>query len=641
MLHILSTFFQVSAGADGLIQLSDHLLWNGGDQYEFTTNSSGSVEICGPAYDTSQTTNESLLVDQIELRVNHLIELLKDGASQADVASVFVHVMQKWLLGATSEQDDPIIRPATYLTVDPKQQLMYAKITQEMLFRNRDDIAAHPNSIFAIIQQVLLLFINDERAREKTRKKPSQFSVTSMSSIVKSKAAHDIPSPDQEDPIELVSISLSLLNTLLSSMHGRLEESTVSVLGALQKSISTIAQHRAHPESLIILATSSSNLISTILSLPASSSLNTQTLSPHASALATQATALKNLSSPLSPIRAEGLASLTALITSSSPVLDIPSTTILLSSLLQDDEEFVYLATIKALAELARRHPRTVLRMLIERYTDKEEDAMLDTRLRLGEALQAIITTLGTALTREAAAILGDSLIALASRRGRRPKAAETKRKANPVAENEKTEAKEAWDGEIPHLGDDEVEDEEAARIADVLSGWEDQNGEEDVRIRTSALSILGVAVETNVADLGSAFLSGSIDLAIAILKIENKPEKAILRRAAALLLMSVVRALDRAEERRQPLGVEFVAEGLGKVSEVLAYLRDMEKDEIVRGHEGEVIEGLARWRAKKLLSMHGGGDGGIRFGLEGGLKGLDISLDKKDGPRPKIEEIE
>ena len=639
--QILSTYFKVSVGADGLIQLSDHLLWDGGDQYKFTTNSFGGVEILVHHHDSSHTNDESVPINQINIRVEQFIELLKDGASSADVATVFLHVLQKWLLGTRSEQSGLLIGPTADSTINPMQQLIYAKITQEMLHRNKDDIAAHPDSIFAIIQQMLLLFINDARAREMTKWKSPQLSVTSMSSIVNSEGVRKTPILDQEDPIELLSISLSLLNALLSSMDGKLEESTVSILGALQKSISTIIHHEALPQSLVILASSTSYLISTMLLLPASSTLNTQALSPYASALATQATALQNLTSALPPIRAEGLASLTSLINSSSPVLDIPSTTILLSSLLQDDEEFIYLAAIKALAELARRHPKTVLRMLIERYTDKEEDALLDVRLRVGEALQTIVTTLGTALTGEAAALLGNRLIALASRRGRRPKAAEVKRKANLVAENQKTEAKEAWGGEIPQLDENEVADDEAARIADVLSGWEDQDGEEDVRIRTSALSILGVAIEANVAGLGSTFLSGSIDLAIAILKIESSPEKAILRRAAALLLMSVVRALDQAAERHQPLGFGFVEEGLGEVSEVLGYLRDMERDEMVKGHEGEVIEGLARWRAKALLGMNGGEDGGIRFGLEGGLKGLDVSLDRNDGPRPKIEEIE
>ncbi|MCJ1438520.1 hypothetical protein MMC27_007910 [Xylographa pallens] len=639
--QILSTYFKVSVGADGLIQLSDHLLWDGGDQYKFTTNSSGSVEIRVRHYDSSHANNESVPIDQINVRVEQFIELLKDGASNADVATVFLHVLQKWLLGTRSEQNRLLIESTADSMNNPMQQLIYAKITQEMLHRNKDDIAAHPDSIFAIIQQMLLLFVNDGRGQEKSRWKSPQLSVTSMSSIVKSEGVRETPSLDREDPTELVSISLSLLNALLSSMDGKLKESTVSILGALQKSISTIIQHEALPQSLVILATSTSHLIYTMLLLPASSTLHTRTLSPHVSALATQATALQNLTSALPPIRAEGLASLTSLVNSSSPVLDIPSTTILLSSLLQDDEEFVYLAAIKALAELARRHPKTILRMLIERYTDKAEDALLDVRLRVGEALQAIITTLGIALTGEAAALLGDRLIALASRRGRRPKAAEVKRKANLVAENQKIEAKEAWGGEIPQLGENEVADEEAARIADVLSGWEDQDGEEDVRIRTSALSILGVAIEANIAGLGSAFLSGSIDLAIAILKIESSPEKVILRRAAALLLMSVVRALDQAAEQHQPLGVKFVEEGLGEVSEVLGYLRDMETDEMVKGHEGEVIEGLARWRAKTLLGMNGEGDGGIKFGLDGGLKGLDVSLDRHDGPRPKIEEIE
>ncbi|MCJ1402862.1 hypothetical protein MMC11_006083 [Xylographa trunciseda] len=639
--QILSTYFRVSAGADSLIRLSDQLLWDGGDEYEIIRSLSGSIEIRSRSHESSQANDGTALIDQINVRVELFIELLKDGASGADTATVFLHVMEKWLLGSRSDQVHSTIGPAAAFMVDPVKKLIYAKITQEMLHRNKDDISAHPDSILAIIQQVLLVFLNGGREEEMGREKSHQLSISSMGSILKPEGVLEPRSLDQDDSTELVSISMGLLNALLSSMDAQFEKSTVSILGALQESISTLVRHESLPQSLIITAISTSNLISTILLLPTSSSLKTQTLSPHASALASQTTALQNLTSPLPPVRAEGLAALTSLITAASPVLDIPSTTVLLTSLLQDDEEFVYLAAIKALAELARRHPRTVIRMLIERYTDKEEDTSLDVRLRIGEALQTIITILRTALTREAAELLGDSLVSLASRRGRRPKAAEVKRKIKLVEEMQTKEAQEAWGGEVPKLDEDEVEGKETTRIANVLSGWEDQDGEEDVRIRTSALSILGVAIETNIAGLGSAFLSGSIDLAIAILKIETAPEKAILRRAAALLLMSVARALDKAEEEGQPLGFEFVGEGLGEVSEVLGYLRDMENDEIVKGHEGEVIEGLARWRAKKLLSMRGGGDGGIRFGLDGGLKGLNVNLDKNDRPRPRIEEIE
>ncbi|MCJ1473315.1 hypothetical protein MMC13_001966 [Lambiella insularis] len=639
VLSLLYTYLKVSGGVTGLTILSDNLLWDGGQQWKFVLNKSDHIEIHRCSTESFQEIDAASLMETISARVELFINVVSDTASGTDIGLVFLHVLKKWLFGLESKQTPYGI--GFHGDEHSFQRLEYAKLTQEMLRRYKDDIAAKPQNLLKVVQQVLDGFIAGSTGSERSQNGLQQPSIASLGYIVGPNSGPDPRTEEEEEALELVSTSLNLLNALFSSSDMEPAPSTVAALRALHGSISNVLSRSSLPRSLLSSASIASSLISAIISSPTPVGASAQTTSPHATALATQATALQNLASPLPPIRAEGLSSLSALIASSSTVLDIPSTTILLLSLLQDDDEYIYLAAIKALEVLSDKHSKTVLRTLMERYIDREEEGGLDVRLRIGEALRAITTALGTSLTAQSATLLGEGLISVAGRRGRRPKAAETRRKGKLTQENQKKEAEKDWDGPVPQNSDDDDEDEVATRIADVLSGWEGQDGEEDVRIRTSALSILGVSIEGNIAAFSSALVSASIDLCIAVLKIETTEEKAILRRSAALLLMSLVRALDKADDQGHRLGFGFAEEGLLEVSEVLGYLRDMERDEIVKGHEREVIEGLANWRAKKLIGTNSIVGRGIELGMNARLRGLDAGLDSGGRARPRIEEIE
>jgi hypothetical protein len=87
------------------------------------------------------------------------------------------------------------------------------------------------------------------------------------------------------------------------------------------------------------------------------------------------------------------------------------------------------------------------------------------------------------------------------------------------------------------------------------FQGWESKRGSEDVRVRASALSVLGAAVEVNPAGLGREVIALTVDLCVSVLQLESQPEKGILRRAAVLFVLSFLRALKEARDRGRDLG--------------------------------------------------------------------------------------
>jgi len=74
---------------------------------------------------------------------------------------------------------------------------------------------------------------------------------------------------------------------------------------------------------------------------------------------------------------------------------------------------------------------------------------------------------------------------------------------------------------------------------------------------------------------------------------------------------------------------------------EALGYVKAMDEDNLVRGHVWEVLESLEVWKTKGLVGIGQRNGEDIKFGLEGGLRGLDVNPMAGVGSRPKIKEIE
>ena len=157
---------------------------------------------------------------------------------------------------------------------------------------------------------------------------------------------------------------------------------------------------------------------------------------------------------------------------------------------------------------------------------------------------------------------------------------------------------------------------------------------------------------------------SASIDLALSTLTLEPEPSSAILRRAAVILILDLIKAIDSARESGSNLGFglslgssdastgDSSVGNIHDVLRVLKFVESRETDPIVRGHIRTLIESLDAWVEKSLMWGIGAHsedrmDVEPRFEIDSErLAGLDIQplsggRSKNEGRGPLVEEIE
>lgn len=640
ILSILRTYYKTSVGAEELINLSDSLLWDGERSWTYGPGSAGGVEIRQRCEDNSlPNVNLIVMMQRIDSRVDEFMELLKSAVADNDeIGALFVHVSKHALVVEKVADGSNRLDAAEDERMDPLYSLLYAKLTQKLLEKYKDQLARTPKRIIELVNQLLTAYVMKYEEKQARLFNAANPSFAGLRGIVNPDFQSDASAsvtdrPHQEDSTEMISVALSLLTEILSSPEFSLDPAIFTLLGYLQDIlIRFTTSEMSLPVSTTVTATNILGLLDihrSLLSTPPIEGGTRSSADPYAIDRKSHLQALSYLADPLPPIRAQGIAQLTSLITKSSPILDIPSTSILLQSVLQDEDEFIYLSVIKTLGLLASRHPKTVVRRLVESYVDVSEDVELDVRIRTGEALLKTLEGLGGALlVGDTAKMVGEALISVAGRRGNKPEAQNARQERLQSQRNSEKEADEAWGGEapVPDMNEDGGEK--------LLRAWKSPHNddpEDDIRIRTSALSILAVAIETNTLAIGLTLVSTALDLVLSLLRLEIGPELAILRRAAVLVIASVLKALDAVG---QSLGFWLAT---GEVMDVLRLLEAREEDAVVLGHVRGVIESLEAWQSKILLGSVGKD---VRFGLEE-LKGLAVNSDASKGGKPYIEEVE
>lgn len=545
--------------------------------------------------------------DLIDKKVGTFIELVKPSKDDDNLPALFLSLCREWLLTTSQpSKSGPLL--------------------------NRDDENDYEGLVGKIVVAKLMQKMMDA-APERLVGDSGQ--ILNLADGVLHEAVKSGENLDSEDT---VAVALSLLNIVfMSKSFGDQSESQL-IAPSLKTSLELIAT-----KSDVDVSVTARNLLLILQFKAAESTMpETPTIAREKDVedRKTYSLGLSYLTGADSPppVRAQGLDLISSLIATNSPVLDIPATLILLSSALQDDEEYIYLRVIKAFVALSVKHPKAVMLSLLERYIDVSEDLNLDSRLRFGESLLQVVQKAGETFTGELAREVGGGLLMIAGRRGSRPKhQAEQERKAA-ASRRKNQEAEETWDGPVPQLEDDGDALMEDPILSQIVAGWDGKMGAEDVRVRASALSIFGSAIGTNIAGLGSSMISGAVDLSVNILALEPEHEKAIVRRAAILIIMSLVRALDEARERSKKLGFGFAGESLEEVLRILRYVSESDNDGLVRRHAKDVIEGLATWQMKSLLPMK------YETGTDlDSLAGLSIGPGEASTAtrRPKIEEIE
>ena len=650
-MQLMSTYMKVCAGGEVLLKISDNLLWEGGPRWSYNICPTGFI-IHRQAPQIPEPPNEvheQLLVYRLDARIGLLMELIELATvTDADVAQLFLHVTKGWLLGTQDGDRQVSIGLQANSENDTIRKITSAKIAERLLNDHKDKVSSNPENLIELVSQILLGYCERLESTKPRDQGAAPVTLSTIGSIVdRSDLQTNKPAPggdSNEDPMEIISIAISLLSTLLTSPEFVSSIKIRTVLTSVRSALTRLIDARANlPDSIIMASTNAISL--TDLQLSASGGLGAEKPNPNANHVddrKTHALALKYLSDEIPPVRAEGLSILISLISTSSPILDIGSTAILLLSLLQDEEDFINLSVIKAMGLLAARHSRTVVKLLVKTYKDDPEGLSLDRRLKVGEALLKTVESLGEALNGDIATTVTNGMISVAGRRSKKPRAEQHKIEREQEKAKAISEAESAWGGEVPRIPDDTPPDAHNKTLAKIVEGWEGTADEEDLRVRTSALSILGVAVETNIAAIGSAIVSTAIDLALAILKFEKAEEAAILRRAAIILFSSLVKAMDEAHEEGRGLGFGFAGDSLAEVIEVLRYVEATDTDDMVTGHAREVIGSLEEWQIKSVMGIKAGREATSSISTPGTqLAGLSLKPETSRTPRPHIEEID
>lgn len=615
---LLQTFFKIAASSSKLLVITKNLLYKGeysegSQKWHYHATASGDIEIVVP-----RPSNGSQIMDldwsEAQRKSEAFVMLVAYSCTSDDVSTFFLNLLGRWLY-RTSERAKAESKILTQVEDQNDFQQTFEELLEGMILHKL--LEKIPKKLISRMEQVLELVCR-------------------------------ILDPDTlaTQPDDIVAVALSLLNLILTSQVFRKSNLKPQGLQVLEKSLDSLGK-QGRPE----VSTTARNLLFLLqyrdaadegekdAFIPTNKQIEDRNTYKLAISYITQA------DNP-PPVRSEGLNLISSLVMKNSPALDIQAVLVLLSSLLQDSEDFINLRVIKVFTQLANKHPKATVKEILEHYLDREEAVSTDVRLRFGEALLQVIERLGETFVGDVARQTVETLLSIAGRRGYRPKTEARQAREAKLQEMKKKQAEEAWEGEVPDLGDEVPEHEKERNdiLAQIVEGWESRRGSEDVRMRSSALSILAVGIETNVSGVGAELVSASVDLCINVLTLEPEIEKGILRRAAVMLVLSFVRALDQAKQTGRRIGFGLTDQSRDDITRVLKYIVVTDNDGLVQQHAKDVIESLDNWKVASVLPREGMGQQSTVLER---LSGLNLSpgnlgsSPQETEARPRIEEIE
>lgn len=608
---ILKSYFAVSLDQAVLEKIQEGLTFTGGEDWEYAPGSSGGIEI------RATTAKKSgVNMELINSRVEELLGILGDDSVPSSVLSeFFLSIFRTWL----ARRED-----------EPMKMLITVKILQEMLQTHGETLAKKPTEILQIIKSVLDEYVDYLEALKNSSTEPiGAPSFATLSRIVQEPSSESMGGDDEDETqrAETVAMALTLLSILISSPDTKLSESDERLVTTLNPALRYLSSAVGIDPNLTSLAVNITSLV--LLHAPTTS--NSSTPTPLADTQREKyTTALSYLRDPLIPVRAHGLYLLRELILERAPIVDVTNTARLLITMLKDGDSFVYLNVVKCLSALTDRHSKTVTKMLVTAYLndadilDLGEKLGLDERLRIGEALLGTVQRLNQALVGEVAETVAEAMLSIVSRR-----------RQNPTPPVPKTEDASTNEDEMDLDVDPDTgvqltarQLEQRATHSKIVAGWS-STPHEDLRIRASALSILGSAVQTNPAGLGQRLLREAVDTALAVLTQETALESAILRRAAVLCVSAVLNGLVRADEedregRAWRAGVWAVVKPrAGDLKRVLGYVRVTDVDGLVREQAGAVEDSVEAVVERAMLGGRVSLGGGEGRGLQARVAGM------------------
>lgn len=655
---LLQTFFRLSGGLKELDNLSNNLLFDGSSTWIFGPGSTGGISI--RERDSRKPTEVNFIeaIPRIDFRINQFIRLLSSGAVDEQViSSLFLYLSRQWLIPHREQEQQQL-----EVEANPLQTLTQAKLAQAVLEKFQDRISQKPDQILNLIAQILGQ--QDESIKtEATRKR--NLKAATYSSLTNLVSPTDEGGGTSDDPNEMLTVAISLLNAILTSTTFASSKTTSVVLDGIKTTFLSLA---TEPKSA--LSASLKLSIQSSLSLLRNGALSGSS-GPNTSAFQTDIHETLNmitadLSSSMPPIRTSALHALEALVKMPEEPLDILTIALLLLNTVRNEtEEYVFLAAIKVLVQLAlRRDVAFVTKLVREAFMDIKEETGVDGRLRFGQTLSSLVdgmfeqeVVLHSVARSKVLVGVAEACITVSGRRGSRKKEEQERKAAVRLAKRKKREAEKAWGGEIPNLPSEEEDSDddelspakkqrrklEREAISKIVQGWTETGLEEDVRIRTSALSILSSVL--SAPETLSLFPKGVIDNAtqscLAILTLETSPSSAILRRAAVMVLLSLLNSTDSAFQEGNEMSMN--PEKWAEIEKVLKFVADTDLDDLVLSHARDFLESLEAWNMKRMQVVSHIPEGEqIRFGLEGKLRGLEVNpnVEERKG-RMMIEEIE
>lgn len=611
--NLLKIYLKIAADATELTSIIKNLVYNGSEdddsRWRFEESTNGDIHIIKPRTSVKNVTAK-FVWDDVDLKANSLVDMVKSVYSEDDISSIFSDLFATWFSTNNRKNDVGLAVDDSNDKSDPMILLAQVNVLQKMMDAFPSQLASRPDSILRLVEPIL--------------KQGS----------------------DAEEGDDTVTVALSLLNIVITAPRFQKANMDKGIIHSIESSLDRLsrgtmgdASATARNLSLLLKYRDELEDPSEKYTGPTERQIEDRKTYNLGLSYITQA------DSP-PPVRAEGLNLLQTLITQNSPALDIQAILTLMSSLLQDNEDYINLRVIKIFTQLANRHSKTVTKEILEHYVDVNEVASVDTRLRFGEALLQVIERLGEMFTGETAQQVAEALLSAAGRRGYRPKTEEKRKKDERLRQLKQQRAEKEWGGKVPDLDDEEDEETEEEKtnkelLTQIVSGWDSKKGSEDIRIRASALSILAVGIETNLPGVGPTLVTASVDLSVNILTMELGIETGILRRSAVLVILSFVRALNKAKEMGKSVGFGLTEESQQDIKRVLSYVAEMDNDELVRQHSRDVVESLENWRLSSFVSQARVPDANLSR-----LAGLSVNPEgavaaNLTTARPKIEEID
>jgi hypothetical protein len=538
-----------------------------------------------------------------------LVDSIVTSCSAAEVSSIFLSLLRRWIETA-GKQNDEIkidIHPEGEAPESPVQDLVEVTVLQKLMDKAPEKLVSHFDQLLELICQVL-------------------------TADGQSRLADD-----------LLAVVLSLLNLVITAPTFQKSHIKPEELKIVETTLDRLSR-----EDRAQVSPTARNLALLLKYRDDVEELDEPTSAPSARQVEDRRTyslAMNYItggSDNPPPVVSEGLNLLSGLIMADSPILDIPAISVLLSNLLENNEDYINLRVIKVYTQLANKHPKSAVQELLDHYLDAQEKTSTDVRLRFGEALLQVTQRLGETFAGDVAQQVCETLLSIAGRRGYRPKtmAKQTRDEKKKMMKKKKDED----DDDDMDVDEDLTEEERANNdiLAQILQGWESKRGSEDVRVRTSALSIFGAALETNIGGIGPTLVSASVDLCVNILAMERELETAILRRAAILNVLSFVRALDAAKESGRKLGFGLTNDSREDILRTLQYVAATDGDGLVKQHANDVIESLENWQMASMLPTQSQPSGPALTNLAGlHVNPSGTLVDASGRPRPRIEEVE